>query len=137
MMHHSFPIRVYYEDTDFSGVVYHASYLRFMERGRTEFLRDIGVDQRALFASDPPLALVVRRITVEFERPALMDDAIVIETRLLDLGGASMILGQTVMRGTDPLVRAEVTVACVANGRPSRLPKLLRSAMDAWLHRKT
>jgi acyl-CoA thioester hydrolase len=130
---HRLPIRVYYEDTDFSGVVYHASYLRFLERGRTEFLRETGVDHRALFASNPPMALVVRRMEIEFERPALMDDMIVITTRLSELGGASMVLDQRVMREDHVLVSAHVTVACVVNGRPCRLPSTLRSAMAAWL----
>ncbi len=130
---HEMSIRVYYEDTDFSGVVYHASYLRFLERGRTEFLRALGVDHRALFSSIPPMALVVRRMRIEFERPALMDDLLTVVTRLRELGGASMVLGQEIRRSGERLIEAEVTVASTAGGRAARLPAALRAAMSAWL----
>jgi acyl-CoA thioester hydrolase len=130
---HCFDLRVYYEDTDFSGVVYHASYLRFLERGRTEFLRSIGVDHRALFSSDPPLALVVRRMSLSFDRAAVMDDQVTVLTELKTIGGASMVLAQQIERDAEPLVSAEVTIACVAAGKPMRLPPRLRSALVAWL----
>jgi acyl-CoA thioester hydrolase len=130
---HRFDLRVYYEDTDFSGVVYHASYLRFLERGRTEFLRSIGVDHRALFSAEPPLTLVVRRMSLSFDRPAVMDDQLTVLTELKDLGGASMVLAQRIERGAEPLVSAEVTIACVVAGKPMRLPPRLRSALVAWL----
>jgi acyl-CoA thioester hydrolase len=129
----SLALRVYYEDTDFSGVVYHASYLRFLERGRTEFLREIGIDHRNLFAHDPPMALVVRRLSISYERAAIMDDELIVLTRLNDLGGASMTLLQEIHRGAQRLIEAEVTVACMAGGKASRLPPQLRSAMSAWL----
>ena len=98
---HAFPVRVYYEDTDFSGVVYHASYLRFMERGRTEMLRDRGVSQGASLGSEPGerFGFVVRAMSVDFRRPARMDDLLTVETEIVELGGASMELAQRVMRG--------------------------------------
>src|SRR5215813_14610123 len=86
----NFPIRVYYEDTDFSGVVYHASYLRFMERGRSEFLRAAGVPHQAMLAGDTPLVWAVRRMTVDFVRPARVDEALVVRTRALEIAGARM-----------------------------------------------
>jgi acyl-CoA thioester hydrolase len=134
---HSHSVRVYYEDTDFSGVVYHASYLRFLERGRTEFLRAAGVAQNALFAADPPLALAVRRMAIEFERPARMDDELAVTTRLVDIGGASLALDQEIRRGAERLVRAEAIVACIGAGRAVRLPAALRSALSAWLTPKS
>ena len=120
---HRFAVRVYYEDTDFSGVVYHANYLRFLERGRTEFLRDAGVDQSALFAAEAPLGFAVARIEVAFLRPARMDDLVHVETRVTEVGGASLTLHQRLLRGGDLLVDATVRVAAVSRGRAARLPR--------------
>ena len=127
---HSMPIRIYYEDTDFSGVVYHASYLRFFERGRTEFIRAIGVDQKALH-QETGAAFVVRAMTVEFLRPARMDDVVAVTTRPHELRGPTLRLAQTITRGADVLTTAEVTVVCVKDGRPLRLPEMLRAALAA------
>lgn len=128
-------IRVYYEDTDFSGVVYHASYLRFMERGRTELLRDLGIHQQAIHAgeseSHTPFAFVVRAMSIEFLKPALMDDTLVIETSAREVRGASAILDQRVLRGAERLVCAEVKVAAVAKGKPVRLPAEMREKLSA------
>lgn len=115
-------IRVYYEDTDFSGVVYHANYLRFLERGRTETLREAGLDHGTLFAADPPVALAVARMEIDFRRPALMDDLVEVETRLAEVGGASLTMEQRLLRGADVLVEARVRVAAVSRGRATRLP---------------
>ena len=123
---HRLPLRVYYEDTDFSGFVYHASYLRFMERGRTELLRSLAGDQSDLHADGAGLVFVVRRMTLDYLKPARMDDLIEVHTRTSELRGASMHLAQEVRRGEDVLVRAEVVVACVRNGRAIRLPESLR-----------
>jgi acyl-CoA thioester hydrolase len=132
---HTQPIRVYYEDTDFSGVVYHASYLRFMERGRTNYLRLIGADHRALFeqaaAEAPGFAFVVRHMTIDFKKPAYMDDVLDIVTVPEEVKGASVVLHQKVMRGADLLVEAYVQVAFVSGGRARPIPKPLRIAMKA------
>ena len=130
---HHLPIRVYYEDTDFSGVVYHASYLRFMERGRTELIRALGIEQRELFASeegsDVALAFAVRRMAIEFLKPAVMDDLLTIETTPVLARGATMQIAQRVLRGADVLVSADVTVACVGGGRARRIPESLRKRL--------
>ena len=128
-MPHLLPLRVYYEDTDFSGVVYHASYLRFLERGRTEFIRALGIDQAALHTADG-FAFVVRRMTIDWLRPARMDDCISIETRPLALKGASLELAQRVLRDSEVLLEAAVLVAGVAGGRPVRLPADLRRRLE-------
>lgn len=128
---HRFPLRVYYEDTDFSGVVYHASYLRFLERGRTEWLRALGVDQRALHAGPDAPAFAVRRMSLEFRRPARMDDELSVETELAGVRGASVELRQTVLRAGDALVTADVTVVLVAGGKPRRLPAPLKAALGS------
>ena len=122
------PIRVYYEDTDFSGVVYHASYLRFMERGRTEFLRALGVEQGAAQASDAP-GFAVRAMSIDFLKPARMDDLLEIETQITGLSGASIQMRQHVLRGADVLVAASVRVACVRAGRAVRLPAGLHAKL--------
>jgi len=128
---HLFPVRVYYEDTDFSGAVYHASYLRFMERGRTEWLRAIGIDQSALFAAPQAesFGFVVRHMKIDFHAPARMDDLLTIETRARKIGGASLDLAQRVLRGDDVLAAAEVRIGCVARGRPARLPATVRAKL--------
>ncbi|MDE2362720.1 MAG: tol-pal system-associated acyl-CoA thioesterase [Hyphomicrobiales bacterium] len=128
---HRLSIRVYYEDTDFSGVVYHASYLRFMERGRTELLRDLGVHQQAIHAGEAPFAFVVRAMTIDFLKPARMDDVLTVETSATEVKGASAILSQRVLRGEETLVTAEVKVAAVANGRPVRLPPQMRERLGS------
>ncbi|MCP1550817.1 MULTISPECIES: tol-pal system-associated acyl-CoA thioesterase [Methylorubrum] len=126
---HRLPVRIYYEDTDFSGFVYHASYLRFMERGRTELLRTLAGDQSEMHAEGTGLVFVVRKMTLDFLKPARMDDWIDVLTWSSELRGASMHLAQEVRRGGETLVRAEVVVACVRNGRAIRLPDGLRRAL--------
>lgn len=132
--HHQ-KVRVYYEDTDFSGVVYHASYLRFMERGRTNYLRLLGAAQRALFEQAqrqaPGFAFVVRSMRIEFRRPAHMDDVLDIVTAPVEVRGASVLMQQRILRDGEALVEAEVQVACVAGGRARPIPKALRQAMRA------
>jgi acyl-CoA thioester hydrolase len=126
-------VRVYYEDTDFSGVVYHASYLRFMERGRTNYLRLLGADQRALFEAvekeAPGFAFVVRSMQIDFRKPARMDDVLDIATSPREVKGASVMLHQTVSRAGETLVEATVQVAFVSGGRARPIPKPLREAM--------
>jgi acyl-CoA thioester hydrolase len=131
---HVLAVRVYYEDTDFSGVVYHASYLRFMERGRTDYLRLLGVDHVGLFAEAekeaPGFHFVVRSMQIEFLRPARMDDVLTIVTAPAEVKGASITLRQDVTRGTETLVEARVRVALVSDGKAQRIPKALRTAMQ-------
>jgi acyl-CoA thioester hydrolase len=134
---HRFPVRVYYEDTDFSGLVYHASHLRFMERGRTELLRELGVHQRALHEGDAgaPLFFVVRAMTIDFRKPALMDDLLAVETEVTEIGGAYVALSQRITRADEVLVTAEVKVVAVQNGRPRRLPPQVREKFAGALAR--
>lgn len=121
--------RVYYEDTDFSGFVYHARYLHFFERGRTDYIRLLGVSQGTLHAQSDPadaVALVVRRMEIDFKSPARMDDVLTIITKPGDVRGARMLLSQTICRGEDVLATADVTVAVVNGlGRARRLPDAL------------
>jgi acyl-CoA thioester hydrolase len=132
---HVLAVRVYYEDTDFTGIVYHANYLRFMERGRTNYLRLIGADHRALFEATekeaPGFAFVVRAMEIDFRKPARMDDLLTVVTAPEEVKGASAIVHQRVMRGEELLVEARVRVAFVSGGRARPIPKPLRIAMKA------
>ncbi len=132
---HAMQVRVYYEDTDFTGIVYHANYLRFMERGRTNYLRLIGADHRALFEQTekeaPSFSFVVRSMKIDFLTPAFMDDLLEVRTLSREVSGASILLLQRVMRGEEVLLEAEVRVAFVSEGRPKRIPEPLRKAMGA------
>jgi acyl-CoA thioester hydrolase len=130
---HTLPVRVYYEDTDFSGVVYHANYLRFLERGRTESLRALGVDQSDLHAEGEGLIFAVRRMTIDYLVPARMDDVLTVETRTADIRGASLVIAQRILRGETVLVAADVRVAAIAAGRPVRIPDHLRAMLSRGL----
>lgn len=123
---HTTTIRVYYEDTDFSGYVYHAGYLRFFERGRTECLRSLGLAQSVLHREG--LVFVVSRIAVDYLRPAGMDDVLAVVTEIAEMRGASLRMDQRIERDGEVLTRASVTVARVRDGRPVRLPSSLRDA---------
>jgi acyl-CoA thioester hydrolase len=129
---HRFPVRVYYEDTDAGGVVYHAGYLRFAERARTEAMRAVGAPHAELLYNHD-LSFMVRRIEIEYWRPARLDDALIVETRLRSLRGASAILGQDVLAedGTK-LVSIIVRLACVGtrDGRAARIPDRFRAALE-------
>jgi acyl-CoA thioester hydrolase len=132
---HVLPIRVYYEDTDFTGIVYHASFLRFMERGRTEYMRRIGAGHRDLFeqaaGEAPGFGFVVRSMRIDYRKPARMDDVLEIVTEPEDVKGASVTVLQRVTREGEVLVEAHVRVAFVAGGRARPIPKPLRIAMLA------
>lgn len=132
---HHMTVRVYYEDTDFTGIVYHANYLRFMERGRTNYLRLIGADQRGLFEEAqqeaPGFAFVVRQMSMNFRKPAKMDDMLEIVTECAEVKGASVMMAQRVMRGEELLLDAEVQVAFISGGKARPIPKPLRIAMHA------
>lgn len=127
---HVFPVRVYWEDTDAGGIVYHAGYLRFLERGRTELLRSRGVEQQAMLAERGE-AFAVRRMTVDFIRPAKLDDLLDVHTRVEALGGASVRLVQEIRRGDEALLLATMTIAFVSAGRPRRLPPALVQKLKA------
>jgi len=125
------PVRVYWEDTDAGGVVYHASYLRFMERGRTELLRAKGIDQGALLA-ESGLSFVVAKMDIGFRSPAKLDDALDVLTELRQVGGASLVLRQAVVRAGQVLVEAGVTCALISReGRPARMPAGLRAKLQS------
>ena len=131
---HLLPIRVYYEDTDFSGLVYHASYLRFMERGRSEFLQFCGIGHRGLLQMEQPAFWTVRSISVRFVRPARVEDALLVRTRVAALTGARMQLGQWIERRAEELTKADVEV-CLINpaGRPLRIPDLIRKRLEFYI----
>lgn len=116
-------IRVYYEDTDFSGAVYHAAYLKFFERGRSEALRECGVTHTELLGRDDPLAFAVRKMAVEWVMPARIDDLLTVQTRFLIARGARMALEQEIWREETLIARADVEAVCISlDGRPRRVP---------------
>ncbi len=120
---HLLPIRIYYEDTDFSGVVYHAAYLKFFERGRTEALRASGVHHSELLGRAEPLVFAVRKMTTEWLAPARIDDMLEVRTRFVAAKGARMMLAQDIWREELLIARAEVEAASMSlKGRPRRLP---------------
>jgi len=123
-------VRVYYEDTDFSGRVYHATYLRFLERGRTEWLRRRGFAHRDL-ADNSGVAFAVRSLKIEYLAPALMDDLLTVETGLAKARGASIEFEQRVLRDDKELVTASALVAAIRDGRPARIPADLRRLLQA------
>jgi acyl-CoA thioester hydrolase len=122
---HRFELRVYYEDTDFSARVYHASYLRFLERARTELLRDLGIHQGAIHQSDDPYFFVVRRMEIEWLKPALMDDVLCVETRVASHRGPLITLSQRILRADQILLTAEVLVVTIKDNKPARLPETM------------
>jgi acyl-CoA thioester hydrolase len=131
---HVLPVRVYFEDTDFSGLVYHASYVRWCERGRSDFLRLLGGDHRRLIdgaGGSEPAAFVVRRMTFDFLKPARIDELLEVITRVKAIGAASLTLEQRVQRGSTVLVEAEVTVVLISvSGKPLRISGTLRQGFD-------
>src|SRR5258705_746410 len=134
---HHMQMRVYYEDTDFSGIVYHANFLRFMERGRTNHLRLMGAEQHALFAEaqaeTPGFAFVVRSMQIDFLKPARMDDVLEVVTWPVAVKGASITLAQEVRRGEDVLVKAQGRVAFISQGGAPPISKGPRVVLKADL----
>ncbi|GFE51487.1 tol-pal system-associated acyl-CoA thioesterase [Roseobacter cerasinus] len=123
---HRFPVRVYYEDTDMAGIVYYANYLRYIERARSDWVREIGVDQLAMKAEG--VVFAVRRVEADYIQPARFDDQLEVETTLVKLTPARMIMSQTVLRAAEVLFRAEIVIACIGpGGKPARLPAELRA----------
>jgi acyl-CoA thioester hydrolase len=128
-MIHSFSCRVYYEDTDLAGIVYYANYLKFIERARTEWVREIGVDQGALKA-DTGIVFAVRRVEADYLVPARFDDDIEVRTRVEKATGARIVLHQAVLRGNETLFTALVTLVAISgDGLPARIPAVLRSQL--------
>ena len=124
MTRHSFPVRIYYEDTDFSGNVYHAAYLKFFERGRTEFLRDEGIHHSELAAQG--IAFAVRSMDIAFDGAAHIDDLLTVITEVAAISGARLTLAQTVLRGETVLTRANVVVVAIrTSGGPARMPRAI------------
>ena len=132
---HVLPVRVYFEDTDFSGLVYHASYVRWCERGRSDFLRLVGNDHHALLQGvdgREPAAFVVRRMGLEFLRPARIDEILEVTTRVKETTAATLVLDQRISRGGTEIFTAEVMVVLIsASGRPLRLSGALRKALQS------
>lgn len=132
---HSIDVRVYYEDTDLAGVVYHANYLKFMERARTDYLRDYGVDQTEMAAGrdgGEGVFFAVRSMDIGFISPARFDDLLRVESMPVSVSGARAVIDQRVMRGDQVLCTARVTVACItASGRPTRFPANARAVFIA------
>lgn len=131
---HHFAVRIYYEDTDLSGLVYHANYLRYAERARSDMLRLLGIDQRA--ASEAGEGhYAVAEANVRFLRPARLDDSLLVQTRCVELGAASVRLAQQVYRGDDLLVELAIRVGFIGpDGRPRRQPQPWRDAMTPFIH---
>ena len=131
---HILPVRVYFEDTDFSGFVYHTGYLRWCERGRTDLLRALGIHHSDLLqgaGSSPPAAFVVHSLKIDYLRPAMIDDIVEIVTECTDVGGTYITLHQEVRRGEEALCRVSVKVVFVnLDGRPIRLPPIIRQAFE-------
>jgi acyl-CoA thioester hydrolase len=118
---HWLKIRVYYEDTDFTGMVYHANYLRFFERGRSDFLRDAGVSHQSLLARDEPAAFTLTNVEVDYKRAAKVDDLLTIRTRSLGVKGVRMYFNQTCLRGDEVIAEGRITAVMIhADGRPMR-----------------
>ena len=128
-MTHVLTLRVYYEDTDLAGIVYYANYLKFIERARTEWVRGLGVDQGQLRAAEG-LVFAVRHLEADYLRPARFDDLLSVETRVLRVTGARIVLAQDVLRDTDRIFAATVTLVCLTTaGQPARLPAALAGLM--------
>jgi acyl-CoA thioester hydrolase len=126
---HTFPLRVYYEDTDAAGMVYHANYLKFAERGRSEMLRSLGFPHRKLGAENG-VGFAVRRCSIDYRAPARLEDALTVDTRLAEIGAATLTVHQQICRDGEVLVDLDVLVACIgSDGRPRRLPSALRARL--------
>ncbi|GHC30515.1 tol-pal system-associated acyl-CoA thioesterase [Gemmobacter nanjingensis] len=128
-MSHSHAVRVYYEDTDLAGIVYYANYLKFIERGRSEWVRARGLDQARLKA-ETGIVFAVRRVEADYLRSAVFDDLLTVTTELRALGGARIDLWQQVLRGEEVLFTAQVTLVCMgSDGRAHRLPGEIRALL--------
>jgi acyl-CoA thioester hydrolase len=131
---HHLPVRVYYEDTDFSGVVYHANYLRFFERGRSDFLRVAGIHHNELAAAAEPTAFAVNKMEIEFLKPARIDDGLLVKTVFETMRGPRIYIAQTLEKAGEILVKAQVQVCCISlTGRPKKPPTMLLERLKPFL----
>lgn len=131
---HRLPVRVYYEDTDFTGLVYHANYVRYFERGRSDCLRLMGIGHAELLDGDRPMAFVVSKMGLSFLKPARIDDELLVRTLYQAVKGPRLMIDQTITRGDDLLCRAEVEVVCIhMDGRPRRPTRALIDKVGPWL----
>jgi acyl-CoA thioester hydrolase len=129
---HVLRVRVYFEDTDTGGIVYYANYLKFAERARTEWLRELGADHSGLMATEGVM-MTVKRCEAEFVAPARLDDLLEVQTAVEELGGASMWLDQRVTRGGDPIANLRVRLACVNRElKPAKLPARLKALLAPY-----
>jgi acyl-CoA thioester hydrolase len=134
---HILPIRVYYEDTDFTGLVYHANFLKFCERGRSDFIRLLGIDHQSLANPEEgePAVFVVRRIEIDYLKPARIDEVLEVVTACAEIGGATLKLAQEVRRDGIVLARAKISVVLVTpQGKPQRLGQLVRGALQRFVN---
>jgi acyl-CoA thioester hydrolase len=131
---HRLPVRVYYEDTDFTGLVYHGNYVRYFERGRSDALRLMGVGHAELLDGDQPMAFVVSKMSLDFLKPARIDEVLLVRTRYEAIKGPRLLISQVITRGEVDLCRARVEVVCIhMDGRPRRPTTALREKVGAWL----
>ena len=131
---HRLPVRIYYEDTDFTGVVYHANYLRYLERGRSDFLRLAGVSHTDLLHTADPAAFVVTRMEIDWKRPARIDDALVVRTTYDVARGPRLSISQSITRGDELLMQAVIHTACITpQGRPRKPPAGLHDLLRPYL----
>ena len=135
---HFISIRVYYEDTDFTGLVYHANYLRFFERGRSDFLRDAGVSHQDLLAREVPAAFTLTNVEVDYKRAAKVDDLLTIRTRSMGVKGVRMYFNQTCFRGDDVIAEGRITAVMIhTDGRPMRPAKDIISKLKPFEYQPT
>ena len=133
---HVLPVRVYFEDTDFTGLVYHTNFLKFCERGRSDFIRLLGINHTSLAnpKSGDPAVFVVRRIEIDYLKPAGIDDVLEVVTSCAEIGGATLMLAQEVCRDEMVLARARVSVVLVSSaGKPQRLGQMVRGALERFV----
>jgi len=134
---HHFPVHIYFEDTDFSGLVYHANYLRYMERARSDMLKCVGIDQRAVFENGEGV-YAVSELTIKYKRPARFDDALHVVSTVEQLGAATVVIHQRVMLGDESLTDARVVAAFLSReGRPKRQPKPWIAAFETLLPKES
>jgi acyl-CoA thioester hydrolase len=135
---HRLAVRIYYEDTDFTGVVYHANYVRYFERGRSDFLRLAGVSHSDLLARDDPAAFVITRLELDFKTPARIDDALIVVTTYDRVRGPRLFISQKILRDATLIAQAAVEAACISlDGRPRKPPAGMVERLSPWFEPAT